>query len=124
MTAFSAGLEDIPEITPEGVSLAEGLAIVKPVRGKRILQALRESGGGALTVTEDEIKSAWQALAQYSLVRRIHERSGSCGPAASLYIYRRKSESGCRVDRQRPEISAERVNHGKNNCFYPRHTAD
>ena len=61
--AFSAGLTEIPELAPEGISMAEGLAIVKPVRGKRILQALRESGGGAITVTEDAIKTAWQALA-------------------------------------------------------------
>ena len=61
--AFSAGLAEIPELAPAGISQAEGLAIIKPVRGKRILQALRESNGGALTVTENEIKTTWQAMA-------------------------------------------------------------
>ena len=65
--AFSAGLAEIPEAVPKGISQAEGLAIVKPVRGKRILQALRESGGGALTVNEEEIKTAWQTLAHNGL---------------------------------------------------------
>lgn len=36
-------------------SLAEGIAITAPVRGRRILQAIRESGGDLITVTEDEI---------------------------------------------------------------------
>ncbi len=82
--AFSAGLEDIPEIAPAGASLAEGLAIVKPVRGKRILQALRESGGGALTVTEDEIKSAWQALAHIGL---FAEPTSAVAAAALPQVY-------------------------------------
>jgi threonine synthase len=61
--AFSKGLDEVPELTSEGISQAEGLAIVKPVRGKRILQALRETNGSALTVTEQEIKNTWQSLA-------------------------------------------------------------
>lgn len=61
--AFSQGREDVPAVEPRGQSAAEGLAIVKPVRGRRILQALRESGGGAVTVSEDEIMQAYRRLA-------------------------------------------------------------
>lgn len=61
--SFRNGDEEVQEINPQEKSLAEGLAIVKPVRGKRILQALRESGGSGLTVTEDEIKTAYHKLA-------------------------------------------------------------
>ncbi len=65
--AFNAGADEIEEIKPDGKSLAEGLAIVKPVRGHRILQALRESGGAGLTVSEDEIRAAYHALARHGL---------------------------------------------------------
>jgi len=61
--AFSQGMEDIPEAQPTEKSIAEGLAIVKPVRSRRLLQALRESGGGAITVTETEIMDAYRQLA-------------------------------------------------------------
>jgi threonine synthase len=62
--AFSKNLEDVAEVEPNGTSIAKGLSISKPVRGKRILQALRESGGGTATVTEDEIGRAYIVLAR------------------------------------------------------------
>ena len=65
--SFENGDDEVQEIKPKAKSLAEGLAIVKPVRGKRILQALRESGGAGLTVTEDEIRAAYHRLAQNGL---------------------------------------------------------
>jgi threonine synthase len=66
-TAFAAGRDEVDEAEPQGKSLAEGLAIVKPVRGRRILQALHESGGGALTVTEEAIRDAHRRLAHLGL---------------------------------------------------------
>ncbi len=65
--ALTQGLDDIPEALPKKNSVAEGLAIVKPVRSKRLLQALRESGGGAVTVTENEIMHAYRQLAQQGI---------------------------------------------------------
>ena len=62
--AFTNGLNDISSAHPTQSSIAEGLAIVKPVRGKRILQALRESGGGAVAVSEDQILKAYHQLAK------------------------------------------------------------
>jgi threonine synthase len=82
--AFYVRLEEIPEATPKGISLAEGLAINKPVRGRSILQALRESNGDALTVTEDEIKSAWQALARIGL---FAEPTSAAAAAALPQVY-------------------------------------
>lgn len=61
--AFSQGLDDIPEASPTKKSIAEGLAIIKPVRSRRLLLALRESDGGAITVTEAEIMDAYNQLA-------------------------------------------------------------
>jgi len=62
--AFTKGLDDIPQVHSTRSSLAKGLAIVKPVRGKRILQALRESKGGAVVVSENQIKQAYRNLAK------------------------------------------------------------
>ena len=62
--AFTNGLDDIPIAHPTQPSIAKGLAIVKPVRGKRILQALRESMGGAVVVSEDQIWYAYHKLAK------------------------------------------------------------
>jgi threonine synthase len=65
--AFTNGLDDIPGAHPTRSSIAKGLAIVKPVRGKRILQALRESRGGAVVVSEDQIRQAYHKLAKRGL---------------------------------------------------------
>lgn len=61
--AFEADLNDIPSIEPLGTSLAEGLAITQPVRGRRLLQAVRESNGTCVMVDEDEIRGAQQEMA-------------------------------------------------------------
>jgi threonine synthase len=61
--AFYSNLDDVPEMQPCGTSLAEGLAIAKPIRGQRILQAVRDSGGTCISVQEDQIQSARQDMA-------------------------------------------------------------
>lgn len=63
--AYEAGLDTVPELEPLGTSLAEGLAIAQPVRGRRLLQAVRESGGACVMVSEDEIRSARQEMASH-----------------------------------------------------------
>lgn len=47
----------IGETTP---TLAEGIAIAKPVRGNQLLQIVKESLGDFITVTEAEITNAWK----------------------------------------------------------------
>lgn len=88
--AYSAGLSEILEVTPKGVSQAEGLAIIKPVRGKRILQALRESGGGALIVNENEIEAAWQSLALNGL---FAEPTSAAAAAALPQVFKAVGQS-------------------------------
>ncbi len=61
--AWSQGMEDIPAVEPKGTTLAEGVAIPKPARGKRLLQALRETEGRVIICTEQEILDAQQSLA-------------------------------------------------------------
>lgn len=65
--AFVAGLDHVPGIEPAAPSVAEGLAINRPVRGKRLLTAIHDTGGTCITVTDDEILAAQQMLARNGL---------------------------------------------------------
>jgi threonine synthase len=43
-------------------TLAEGIAIVRPVRGRQIIAAVRQTGGEFITVSEGEIKKSLLAM--------------------------------------------------------------
>lgn len=58
---FVKDLEETPSII-KGETMAEGIAIAEPVRGKQILKAIRETGGEILTVTEREIIPALKEM--------------------------------------------------------------
>ena len=60
--AFLAGTDRIPEIRT-GETLAEGISIARPVRGKQILEAVRKTGGTFVTVSDEEIISALKLVA-------------------------------------------------------------
>jgi len=45
-------------------TMAEGIAIANPVRGKQILETIRETGGEVLTVTEKEIGVAMKEISR------------------------------------------------------------
>ncbi len=55
--AWQKNSPDLPFITKKE-TLAEGIAIAAPVRGKQILQAIKESSGEVMIVEEEEIKAA------------------------------------------------------------------
>ena len=65
--AFEAGLETVPAVEPTAPSVAEGLAINQPVRGRRLLQAIRETGGTCVAVEDDAILAAQRQLAHQGL---------------------------------------------------------
>ncbi len=65
--AYERGLDTVPAIEQSGRSIAEGLAIAEPVRGRRLLQAVRQSGGTCVMVSEEEIKSAQLDLARHGI---------------------------------------------------------
>lgn len=44
--------------TPPSPTIAEGIAIAKPVRAAQCLEAVRSTGGDVVTVSEDEIRAA------------------------------------------------------------------
>jgi threonine synthase len=63
--AFEAGLETVPAAEVTVPSVAEGLAIAQPVRGRRLLQAIRDTGGTCVTVEEGAILDAQRRLAHH-----------------------------------------------------------
>jgi threonine synthase len=56
--AFRRGASEPDLAIPRYETMAEGIAIAEPIRGKQILAAVRASRGEFLTVTEAEIQSA------------------------------------------------------------------
>lgn len=65
--AFDAGLDRVPPVEPSTYSVAEGLAIAEPVRGSRLLQAIRETGGTCVAVEDEATLQAQQSLARRGL---------------------------------------------------------
>jgi threonine synthase len=60
--AFQAGAADVTPVEAPQPTLAEGIALPRPVRGALVLRALRESRGGTAAVSEDEIRAGVRAL--------------------------------------------------------------
>ena len=58
--AFKRGKKEVPRIDKKE-TIAEGIAIAEPVRGRQILEAVRKTKGEILSVTEEEISGAlWE----------------------------------------------------------------
>ncbi len=64
--AWQAGSEDVAAV-PEGRSAAEGVLIRQPVRGKALLDAVRQSEGGVAVADEDAIQRSRADLARHGL---------------------------------------------------------
>ncbi|MHB8928731.1 MAG: threonine synthase [Bacillota bacterium] len=61
--AIAEGLDDLPPVEKRP-TVAEGIALVRPPRGKEVLRVIRESGGGAVTVPEGDVLPAAGELAR------------------------------------------------------------
>jgi threonine synthase len=61
--AFTSGKESPDPSFPDGLTIATGLRVPRPFAGKEILGVLKESRGGAVEATEDEILASMRALA-------------------------------------------------------------
>jgi threonine synthase len=59
--AFKKGWRE-PGLIEKKETIAEGIAIAKPIRGRQILEVIRETGGEILAVTEKEIKVALKEM--------------------------------------------------------------
>src|SRR4029078_6545883 len=75
---YQAGVE---ELVPTDISttIAEGIASSKPTRVRDVLRAARESGGGIIAVSEDEIVSALGVLARQGLYVEPTSAAGAAG---------------------------------------------
>jgi threonine synthase len=62
--AWRNDLDDVPAISSAGQTVAEGVSISNPVRGKRLLQVIRESRGMVLAIQEDEILEGQEKMAR------------------------------------------------------------
>jgi threonine synthase len=65
--AFDQGLEHVPRLELTSPTLAEGLAIPKPIRGARVLEAIRSSSGSCVEVSEEQIGAARRQAALQGL---------------------------------------------------------
>lgn len=60
--AWIKGLDHIPSIENPMPTVAEGVAISSPIRQKRVLQALRETEGMVLAISEEKILEAQEMI--------------------------------------------------------------
>jgi len=102
--AWAADEDDVQAVEKADTA-AEGISVAKPVRGRTILQALRESGGYATTVTDEEVWDMLQSLGGLGL---YVEPTAAAAPAAFLRLRRQGAiPAGPTVvviaDEQRPE---------------------
>jgi threonine synthase len=75
--------EASPSGVEPGLTVAEGIKIGRPIRGREMLQALRGSGGGARAVSEQEILAAQDRLGRQGL---FVEPTGAVAYAAALSL--------------------------------------
>jgi threonine synthase len=66
VAAIRQGL-DRAAVIEKHPSVAEGIALAKPIRDLEILRAIRETGGDAVAVSDSEIGTARIALARLGL---------------------------------------------------------
>ena len=74
--SFRAGV-DTPVSREVHRTIAEGTAIKHPMRLREIVGALRESGGGTIALTEDELVAALRRLARQGLFAEPTSASGA-----------------------------------------------
>ncbi len=79
---YEAHRQGADEVSPveEGETLAEGIRIPHPVRGKQILAAIRQTGGAVLAVEDEQIELAHRELAQQG----FYVEFTSAAPVAAL----------------------------------------
>jgi threonine synthase len=82
--AWAAGLPDVPAVA-KNPTAAEGISIAKPVRGKEILHAIRDSRGVVTTITDDAIWSMVETLGKQGF---YVEPTAAVAPAALAALRR------------------------------------
>ena len=88
--AFDSGAE-MTEPWPNPETIAAGLRVPAPLGGRLILRALRASGGGAIAVTDQEIKESQESLTRETGIDASPE--GGAAVAAFLRLHRNSTLS-------------------------------
>jgi len=83
--ALEAGVDEAMPFTPKP-TVAGGIASLKPVRTREVLAAMRETGGGLITVSEEEIAEALVGLLKLGL---YVEPTSAAGAAALASLFKR-----------------------------------
>lgn len=65
--AHRSGADEIAAVGPSRETIAEGIRVTRPGRGRELLRAIRDTGGQVLTVTEEQILRSQSALAEQGL---------------------------------------------------------
>ena len=81
--AFSRGQGDPAEIDGKE-TIAEGIAIARPARGRQILAAVRDTGGAIVTVTDDQVRAAHAGLARSGLY--VEPTAAACWAAIQARV--------------------------------------
>ncbi len=81
--AFKGNLEEIPEIDKKA-TLAEGIAIAKPIRGKQIIDAVKKSEGDFIAVDDLEIKTSLKDMCRKGFY--IEPTAASTTAGISKYV--------------------------------------
>jgi threonine synthase len=84
--AFEAGQEEATEF-PNAATVASGLRVPKAIGDFLILQAIRESGGSAITVSDDELVDGAREMARREGIFASPE-GGACVPALRKLLAR------------------------------------
>ena len=75
--AFERGADTVEPVAAPQPTLAEGIALPAPVRDRQVMEALRQSGGAAVAVTEPEIADGLRRLG----------RAGFCVEPTSAVVW-------------------------------------
>jgi threonine synthase len=65
--AFERHASEVLPMAATQPTLAEGIALPRPVRGRQLLRALRDSAGGVAVVSEEEIRQGLVALGRHGI---------------------------------------------------------
>ena len=84
--AFRENLKEIPKIEKEN-TLAEGIAIAEPVRGRQIIEAVKKTNGDFIVVDDSEIKESLKDMCR----RGYYIEPTSASAVAGIKKYLRKS---------------------------------
>jgi threonine synthase len=89
--AFREDLKNVPEIKGKK-TIAEGIAIAAPIRGKQIIEAVRDTGGHFIVVSEPEIKGSLKEMCRKGYY--IEPTAAAAAAGIKKYLHRHQQGSG------------------------------